>query len=140
MDTISAPLWLTRLTVPSRSRSVSSTTDEQSARWWCGTISPMQLGPMMRVPVRAEMSTSSACRAMPSGPASANPVVMITQQPTPACAASRTCGTDRCVRLAAQYLAAVGIDGIDVAGEPVLGQEAHDAAAELLLAVRGAEH
>ena len=47
----------------------------------------MQFGPTMRVPVRRAISTSAACRATPSGPASAKPVEMMTQQPTPASAA-----------------------------------------------------
>jgi hypothetical protein len=33
----------------------------------------------MRIPVRRTMSTSSACHALPCSPASANPVVMMTQ-------------------------------------------------------------
>ena len=53
----------------------------------------MQFGPTMRMPLRRTMSTSSACPAIPCGPASAKPVVMMTQQPTPASAASRTPGT-----------------------------------------------
>jgi hypothetical protein len=51
MDTIKAPLWLMRPMGPSRSRSVSSTTEEQRARRWWGTMSPMQLGPTRRIPV-----------------------------------------------------------------------------------------
>ena len=93
IETISAPLWLTSPMAPSGSRSVSSTTDEQSASRWWGTISPMQLGPTSRMPDSRAIATSSAWRAAPSAPASAKPVEMMTQQPTPAAAASRTVAT-----------------------------------------------
>ena len=53
----------------------------------------MQFGPTIRMPVRRAMSTSAACQATPCSPASAKPVVMITQQPTPAADASPTACT-----------------------------------------------
>src|SRR4030095_9846719 len=49
IDTIKAPLWLTSPMGPSRRWSVSSTTEEQRASRWWGTMSPMQLGPPNRV-------------------------------------------------------------------------------------------
>src|SRR5256714_1070455 len=50
----------------------------------------MQFGPTSRMPVDRAISTSAACRAAPSAPASAKPVEMITQHPTPAAAAAAT--------------------------------------------------
>ena len=46
---------------------------------------------------------------------------------------------DRGIRAAPQHLGPTRVDRIDLAGEPVLDQEAHDAAAELVLAIGGAE-
>jgi hypothetical protein len=53
-------------------------------------MKPMQLGPTIRIPVRAAMSTSFACCSAPPLLASAKPVEMMTQQPTPLSAASVT--------------------------------------------------
>ena len=53
----------------------------------------MQFGPTRRMPVLRAISTSSACFSAPSAPASAKPVEMITQPPTPAAAASLTLWT-----------------------------------------------
>jgi hypothetical protein len=92
---MSPPLWLTRPIAPSPSVSVFNTTEEHSAMWWCGTMKPMQFGPTMRMPVRAAMSTSFACCSAPPLLASAKPVEMMTQQPTPLSAASLTVCTSR---------------------------------------------
>ena len=53
----------------------------------------MQFGPTSRMPDSRAIATSSAWRAAPSAPASAKPVEMMTQEPTPAAAASRTVAT-----------------------------------------------
>ena len=50
---------------------------------------PMQFGPTSRIPLARHTSSSSASRAAPSAPASANPAVMTTSAETPAAAHSR---------------------------------------------------
>jgi hypothetical protein len=54
-----------------------------------GTIMPMQFGPTTRIPLSRDSTSSSSCRARPTGPISAKPVVITTQQPTPASAHAR---------------------------------------------------
>src|SRR5213080_4012716 len=66
----------------------------------------MQFGPTSRMPVDRAISTSAACRAAPSAPASAKPVEMITQHPTPAAAAGVGC----CVIISTGF-AEAGADG-----------------------------
>ena len=114
----------------------------------------MQFGPISRMPVSRAIFTRAAWRAMPSAPASAKPVEMMTQEPTPAIAASLTLWTsasagtarmatsggagtarDGRIGLVAHHLAPPRIDGIDLARESVADEEAHDAPAELVRAV-----
>lgn len=98
-----------------------------------GLMSPMQLGPIMRIPAGRAIPRISSWSAAPSSSASANPVVMMTLQPTPAAAQSASAagnggaatrgsrhqpgrvhrrGADRCM---AAYLAAAQIDRDDPA-------------------------
>lgn len=92
IETISAPLWLTRPTWPRGISSGSSTREDVRASGCQGLIRPMQLGPMMCMPAaRASPAISASMRA-PSGPASAKPVVMTTAQRPPARPHSRSAG------------------------------------------------
>ena len=50
---------------------------------------PIEFGPTSRIPVDRHASSSSASRAAPSAPASANPAVITTSAETPASAHSR---------------------------------------------------
>ena len=117
----------------------------------------MQFGPTNRMPV-PRVSTSAACFSAPSAPASAKPVEMITQPPRrppppPAHALDERVGShrqdrdvrrrrglgDRGERTAPEDLTAPRVDRIDLAREAVADQEVHDAPAELVPAVGGAE-
>ncbi len=75
---------------------------------------PRQLGPSRRMPWLRATRTNSACRAMPSGPASAKPEVSTITPRTPRLAQSRTAcsvastGTARMARSGA-----VGVSSTD---------------------------
>ena len=92
IETISAPLWLTRPTWPRGISSDSSTRDDVRASGCQGLMRPMQLGPIIRMPAARASRAISASRRAPSGPASAKPVVMTTAQRTPARPHSRSAG------------------------------------------------
>src|SRR5207253_44313 len=67
-------VWLTMATGPARTAGRSTNEANNPA---LVLTRPLQLGPHTRVAVRYVASTISACRAAPSGPASANPALAI---------------------------------------------------------------
>ena len=77
------PLCETMLVVPAGSASISSTAFTVSATRPGMSITPMLFGPSRRTPSARARATSRACRAAPSGPASAKPSVKMLTTGTP---------------------------------------------------------
>ncbi len=121
-------------------------------------ITPMQFGPIIRIPVDLQTSTSSRCSARPSSPVSANPAEITTSAPTPFSAhslatpstsaagtttnaRSTSPGTSRMLGYAATPCTAARdrVDGIDDAGERLGEEVAKQAAADRGRVPRGAD-
>ena len=87
-----APLWETKPIVPAGTSARANVAVSDTSG--CVLTTPMQFGPTSRIPLERHTSSSSASRAAPAGPASANPALITTSAATPAAAHSRaTSGT-----------------------------------------------